>query len=126
MIRRFALASALLIAAGSAAPAMAGTATANLTVSSNVVNKCNISASPIDFGDYDPIVANSGPSEDLDGTGTVTVTCTSGAPVTITLGQGNNPGSGSTDASPMRRLNNGANYLSYGIYQNIQRTAVLG
>ncbi|MFM6025467.1 MAG: spore coat protein U domain-containing protein, partial [Dolichospermum sp.] len=94
MIRRFALASAILIAFGSAAPAMASTATSDLTVSSNVANNCTISTSPIDFGAYDPISANA--SIDLDGTGTVTVTCTSGASATITLGQGNYPGFGST------------------------------
>ncbi|MDB9521858.1 hypothetical protein PN480_07835 [Dolichospermum circinale CS-1225] len=58
MIRRFALASAIFIAVGSAAPAMADTATSNLTVSSNVANNCTISTGLISFGAYDPIGAN--------------------------------------------------------------------
>ncbi|MDB9308651.1 spore coat U domain-containing protein [Aphanizomenon sp. CS-733/32] len=118
MIRRFALASAILIAASSAvsvvsaAPAMAGTATSDLTVSSNVVNNCTISTSSINFGNYDPISDNA--SSDLIGTGSVTVTCTSGASATITLDAGANPANGSTNALPLRRLSNGTTgYLNY-------------
>lgn len=121
MIRRFVLASAILIAAGSAAPAMAGTATSNLTVSSNVPHSCTISTGPLNFDDYDPIT---GPN--ATGTGTVTVTCTSGTSATITLGQGSNPQAASTDAIPMRRLKLGTNYLSYGLYKDNIHTAIWG
>lgn len=125
MIRRFVLASAILIAAGSAAPAMAGTATSNLTVSSDVPNNCTISAGSISFGSYDPISANY--NTDASGTGTVTVTCTSGTSATIKLGQGSNADPASTDAIPMRRLKDaGTNRLSYGLYRDNIHTQIWG
>jgi spore coat protein U-like protein len=117
MIRRFALASAILIAAGSAAPAMAGTATSNLSVTATVPVSCTISADPIAFGNYDPIGSNA--TDPLTAAGSVTTTCTTGTSATITLGQGINANAGSTDAVPMRRLKDtGSNYLSYGLYQD--------
>lgn len=124
MMRRLALASALFVAVGSAAPSMAvaSTATSNLDISASVPANCTISTSPLSFGSYDPIGNNS----DLSGTGTVTTTCTSGASATITLGQGSNPGGGSTNASPSRRLADGANRLSYFLYQDNAGTTVWG
>ncbi|MDB9453449.1 spore coat U domain-containing protein [Dolichospermum circinale] len=124
MIRRFALASAIFIAVGSAAPAMAGTATSNLTVSSSVPNNCTISTASIDFGNYDPVDANT--STSATATGTVTVTCTSGASANIKLSQGSNADPDSTDPIPMRRLANGSNYLSYGLYQDSNLTTLWG
>lgn len=125
MIRRFALASAILIAAASATPAMAATATSNLSVSSNVTASCTISTNDISYGNYDPISTNA--STDVIGTGTINYTCTAGTTGTITLGQGSNSGPGSTDASPLRRLKDSdTNYLSYQLYQDTQRTDVWG
>jgi spore coat protein U-like protein len=125
MIRRFVLASAILIAAGSAAPAMAGTATSNLTVSSTVPNNCTISTAAIDFASYDPISANK--NTNATGTGTVTVTCTSGASATIKLGQGSNAEAASSDAAPLRRLKDaGTNHLSYGLYKDNIHTQIWG
>ncbi|MDB9490496.1 spore coat U domain-containing protein [Dolichospermum circinale CS-534/05] len=127
MIRRFALASAIFIAVGSAAPAMAGTATDDLTVSSYVVNNCAIFVDDIGFGAYDPIVANGNSNSSLNATGSVTTICTSGASATITLGQGSNGGTGSTNAFPLRRLNDGGNnYLNYYLYQNQVMSTVWG
>ncbi|MDH6077997.1 spore coat U domain-containing protein [Chrysosporum ovalisporum FSS-45] len=119
MIRRFALASAIFIAAGSAAPAMAGTATSNVQVTATVPVSCTISANTIAFGNYDPIGTNA--TAPLEGTGTLTTTCTNGSAVVVTLGQGNNPEASSTDAGPQRRLGNGISgddndFLSYKIF----------
>ena len=116
MIRRFALASAILIAAGSAAPltAVAATDTSNLTISSSVSNNCIISTTALSFGAYDPIVANA--TDPLAGTGTVSTTCTTGANATITLGQGQNAAGDSTDTLPLRQLAAGANRLGYNLY----------
>ncbi|WP_414521126.1 spore coat U domain-containing protein [Umezakia ovalisporum] len=117
MIRRFALASAILIAAGSAAPAMAGTSSADLNVIATVPTNCTISTNSLGFGNYDPIGTNATTS--LTAAGSVTTTCTTGTSATITLGQGINANAGSTDAVPMRRLKDtGSNYLSYGLYQD--------
>ncbi|MEH1872450.1 Csu type fimbrial protein [Nostoc sp.] len=121
MLRRFALASVLLIAS-SAAPAMAGTATSNLGVSALVTANCTISTTPVAFGNYDPIGANA--STDLNGTGSVATTCTNGSSVVITLGQGSNADTGSTDAVPLRRAMSGSNYLSYSLYSDSARTTV--
>lgn len=125
MIRRFALASAILIAAASATPAMAASQQSNLNVSSTVPASCTISTTAIDYGNYNPIGANA--STDVTGSGTITYTCTSGTAATITLSQGVNSGSGSSDASPVRRLrDSGSNYLGYQLYQNTERTTVWG
>jgi spore coat protein U-like protein len=113
MIRRFALASAILIAAASATPAMAGTATSNLDISATVPESCTITAEPIAFGDYDPIVDHA--EEPLTATGTLNVKCTSGTIANILLGQGTNASSSSSDSSPDRRLKNGGAYLNYSI-----------
>lgn len=116
------------MAAGSAlllsAPASAATDTSNMTVSATVSANCDISAGPLAFGTYDPVITNA--SANLDGTATLTVTCTSGAAANISLGQGSNAAVGSTDAAPSRRMLSGASYLSYALYQDSARTTVWG
>jgi spore coat protein U-like protein len=108
-----------------AVPALAGTATSNLSVTASVSANCTISTSPVAFGAYDPVSANAATA--LDGTGTVTVTCTSVSSATITLGQGSNANTSSTDTVPLRRMTDGsANFLSYFLYQNAGRTTVWG
>ncbi|KZL51280.1 hypothetical protein A2T98_02985 [Nodularia spumigena CENA596] len=115
MIRRFALASAILIAAASATPAMAGTATSNLDVSATVSASCTISTNPLAFGNYDPIGTNA--TTALDVTGSLTTTCGNGSSSIVTLSQGSNADVTSTDADPRRRLSNGNNnFLSYEIF----------
>lgn len=124
MMRRFALASAILIAAGSACPAMAGSATSNINVSSNVPANCIISTGSLSFGAYDPIVANV--SNPVDATATITTTCTGGATATITIGQGNNAATNSTDESPKRRLIFSTSTLNYYLYQDSERNTPWG
>lgn len=106
--------------------AQATDANADLGVSANVSANCIISATPVAFGAYDPVVTNA--SSALNGAGKVTVTCTNGSDGTIKLGQGANSDTGSSDAAPLRRLvdGGGTNYLSYGLYTNIGRTLVWG
>jgi spore coat protein U-like protein len=108
---------ALLVMAA-AGGASAATATANLAVSATVTNNCTISTAPLAFGSYDPVAANA--ASNLDGTGTVIVACTKGTAATIGLGLGSNA-SGST-----RRLTDGANYLTYELYQDAPRATVWG
>ena len=59
---------------GIAAPALAQTASTNLTVSATVAKNCSITTTAVAFGSYDPVVANA--ATPLAGTGTVVVTCT--------------------------------------------------
>ncbi|BAY20616.1 hypothetical protein NIES2100_03580 [Calothrix sp. NIES-2100] len=131
MVRRFTLASALLVTgsvfASVAIPmtAMAGSATSNLGVSASVTANCTISTSALTFGAYDPVSANA--SSALTGTGSVTTACTSGASATITLGQGSNADTGSTDAAPLRMMSDGGgNNLSYGLYTDAGHSTAWG
>ncbi len=127
MIRRFALASAILIAAASATPAMADTVAATLDISASVPPKCVFGTNTnITFGDYDPIVTNATSGTDLTDSGEIKYTCTVGVSPYITLNQGNYADTGSSEGSPLRRLKDGSNFLSYNIYTNVERTTVWG
>lgn len=109
----------------SAGTATAATDTADLVVTATVTANCTISSTGLAFGAYDPVSTNA--AANLDGTGTVSVTCTSGAAGVIALGQGANADTGSTDAVPLRRMNDGGtNHLSYFLYQDTGRTTVWG
>ncbi|MEH2374563.1 Csu type fimbrial protein [Nostoc sp.] len=125
MLRRFALASVLLIAS-SAAPAMAGTATDNLGVSGSVDANCTIVATPVAFAPYDPVTANA-TGIPLNATGKVATVCTTGASAVITLGQGINHGTGS-DAVPARQMigGTGTDNLSYSLFSDAGLTTVWG
>ncbi|MEH2161923.1 MAG: spore coat U domain-containing protein [Nostoc sp.] len=124
MLRRLALASVLLIASSSA-PAMAGTAGTNLTVSATVGATCSISTTALTFAIYSTTVPN-------DATASVITNCTSGlvgAKVTFGQGQYADTTGGSTDAAPIRRLSDGSttpNYLTYNLYSDAGRGIVWG
>ncbi|WP_223645828.1 fruiting body spore coat protein U [Corallococcus sp. EGB] len=108
--------------------AHAATATANLTVTATVGSTCTINSGSLNFGTYDPIVVNASTGVDLLGSGTLQVQCTLLGTADITLGQGSHPGTGSTDAAPVRRMLNtsSANYLNYSLYQDATRLVVWG
>ncbi len=103
---------------GLAAPALAQTASTNLSVTATVAKNCSITTAAVAFGSYDPIVANA--TTPLDGTGSVVVTCTKGAGTRIDLGLGANA-SGST-----RRMLGGTDNLTYELYSDTGRTTVWG
>ena len=128
MIRRFALASAILIAAASATPAMAGTATSNLQVSATVSASCALTTTALDFGNYDPTGANSSSGNHLEITGSLTTNCSSGTVATITLGHGSNGHPLSSDTSPLRMLKNAAGNqtLSYYLYSSLSPQTTWG
>jgi len=101
----------------------AGSATANLTVQATVDANCTISTTMVDFGSYDPIVANLTTDLQAPAGGKVTLLCTNGASATVMLGQGANPDTGSTAANPSRQLKHGASdYLSYTLYSDAYTT----
>jgi spore coat protein U-like protein len=86
-------------------PARAGTATANLTVTANVLGACTIDAAALAFGNYDP-------AADRDMSTDITVHCTQGSSYWIGLGDGGNFSGG-------RRMAGGvAEFLSYGLYRS--------
>jgi len=101
-------------------PAFAGTETSNLSVSATVDNSCSITTSPASFGGYNP-------NYNAVAQGTIQADCLTGSSATITLGQGANAASGSTDASPSRRLSNGSgSFLNYDLYQDSSATLIWG
>ena len=116
-IARVAL-TAVALVLGATAPALAQTATANLSVTATVTKNCSITTTPVAFGSYDPIVTNA--ASPLDGTGTVVVTCTKGAGTRIDLGLGSNA-TGST-----RRMLGGTDLLTYELYTDTGRSTVWG
>jgi spore coat protein U-like protein len=116
-IARVAVAAGALVL-GATAPALAQTATANLSVTATVTKNCSITTTPVAFGSYDPIVANA--ASPLDGTGSVVVTCTKGAGTRIDLGLGSNA-TGST-----RRMLGGTDLLTYELYTDTGRSTVWG
>lgn len=123
MMRRLALASALFVAVGSAAPSMAVAQmdSSNLEISASVTNNCTISATSLDFGTYNPAASK-------NVTGTVKTNCTLAANAVITLDQGYYRATNSSDTAPLRRLKNvgSDNYLSYTLYQNSGKTTIWG
>jgi spore coat protein U-like protein len=95
-------AAALVSTAGIAAP------TAPFQVSAKVIANCSVTATDLNFGNYDPLVANK--TADLPATSTISVTCTKNSPnVTVGLDRGVNASSG------QRRLGNAGEFLNYSI-----------
>ncbi len=114
-----------LVLGGMSGTQAASPQTANLTVQATVDANCTITTTAVDFGSYDPIVANL--SADLNGQGTVTVLCTTGAATKVTLGQGLNADTGSDDTVPLRRMKHStADFLTYTLYSDAGRTTVWG
>jgi spore coat protein U-like protein len=101
--------------------ALAATATSNMAVSATVSDNCTISAGALAFGAYDTVSGTA-----VDGTANVTVACTLDSVSTITLGQGANADAGSTDAVPLRRMTDGTDFLTYGLFQEAGHVTLWG
>ena len=123
--RLLTVAGAVALVLGGMSGAQAGTQTDDLAVQATVDANCTIGTTAVDFGSYDPIVANL--TTDLPAQGKVSVLCTNGASATVTLGQGANADGTSTDAAPVRRLKHGtADFLSYSLYSDVGLTTAWG
>lgn len=97
--------------------ARASTVTSSLGVSATVNPGCSISTSAVAFGTYAPLSTHA--TNAATANGTVTVQCTLGTVAVVTLGQGTNASAGSSDASPLRRLSDGAShYLTYALFSD--------
>jgi spore coat protein U-like protein len=116
--RSGAVVAALLLATTNA---MAGSASTSMAVSATVAGNCTISATALNFGSYDPVVANA--TAPLEGTGSLVITCTKGATATVGLSAGQN---GSQASGTTRAMTSGGSYLSYELYQDSGRAAVWG
>ncbi len=81
------------------------------TVTATIVGECNVSTAPLDFGSYDPVVANA--STALNTTSVVNVYCTTGTFATVALDQG----LWSAGANRRMRAASG-DMLTYGLYKD--------
>ena len=102
----------------SAAPALCGTFTtgaATVSVNTTINSNCTISATPITFGSYDPIGANSASGIALTAPGTISLTCLKGSSPTIALGQGNN--FSGTPATRHLKDGSSGDFLGYELFQ---------
>ena len=85
----------------------------------SVSQQCTISNATLNFGAYDPVVANA--ATNLDAQTNISVACTKGSTgVWVGLGLGSNA-SGS-----VRRMASAGNLLTYELYSNAGRTTVWG
>jgi spore coat protein U-like protein len=110
MMRRLLLTAATL-GLVVAAPARAATNTGTLAVSANVVTSCEITASALNFNNYD--------GAQNDSTATITVNCnTASVPYTVTLGAGGS-WTGTT-----RQMANGVERLDYALYTDAGRVTL--
>ena len=76
----------LLYAAGLSLPVYAVTSASDMAVTANVNASCTMSVTSLDFGTYDPIVANA--TQDLTASATVSTNCTLGAFASVKMGNG--------------------------------------
>lgn len=111
-LRTIAAAAALSFGA---APALAGQATATLSVTATVGDSCSVGLSPVAFGRVEPGAATAA-------TGNLVVACTSGTAWTATADRGSGAGASVAD----RRLSSGESQLSYALYADSARTALWG
>jgi spore coat protein U-like protein len=115
------LAVILLMSSG----ALATDVSSDLALSATISASCRVNSGALNFNTYDPTGIHA--TAPLDRSGTFRLTCTNGTPATVKLGQGNNPGDGSTDAAPLRRMEGDVGiYLRYDVYQDAGRTTAWG
>ena len=103
----------------------AGPQTATVTIHATVAPTCSISATSLEFNNYDPTSTT-----DKTGTGTVTLTCVKGSQPTISLTAGLNPN------GAQRRMINAvtSDFLNYDLFKptaanpaiDLPNTACLG
>jgi len=108
---------AILVAAMGVAfanSALADTKTTTFNVTATVLSSCSVSATDLEFGDYDPTAAGN-----LESTSTITATCTKGTTYAIALGQGQN-------TSRQMKLSSGPDLLDYELYQPGGYTTIWG
>ena len=94
----------------------AGTATNTFTVQAVINAACNVSATNLNFGAYNPSSASA-----LNGTSAVSVYCTGGTPYTASLNVGTGGGTFAT-----RTLLNGSNTLNYNLYRDSSYSQIWG
>jgi spore coat protein U-like protein len=109
--------SAAMICAAAPGMALAGMATAQLGVSTTVIDICNVEAADLSFGNYSANAASP-----VNANTSLSVTCTTALAYTVSLD------GGTTTGQPgARAMSDGASHnLYYGLYTNSARTTALG
>ena len=108
---------AMFFGALAAAPGRAATSTTLFTVNANVLVVCSVTATNIEFGDYD---ATSGTANDT--TSTISALCTNGQPYTVSLDAGTSSGA----AVNARAMTNASHLLDYALYTDSAHTTIWG
>lgn len=112
-----AIPSALFISVIMVTDAQADTTSTNFLVTATVLTSCSVTATPLVFGNYDPIAGTT-----LNAANTIVVNCTTGTAYNVGLDAGT--GSGATVTT--RKMTSGVNTLNYTLYQDFARTNVWG
>ncbi|MCA8885841.1 MAG: spore coat protein U domain-containing protein [Hyphomonadaceae bacterium] len=117
-ISRF-FAAIFLAAAMSPCVAHAGSDTDSFEVTATVLASCDIVATDLAFGNYDPVSVSP-----LDAETTLSVTCTNGTPYYVGMSLGD--GAGASMATRRMTKSGGAQTLDYVLYQDTQRSVLWG
>jgi spore coat protein U-like protein len=115
------LALASVLAVGSSVlgfNSYAAVATSSLSVTTQVVGSCSITATPLAFGSIN-VLSNA----NIDRTSTLNATCTNGTPYVIGLNAGLN---GTVIARKMKRISGGTQTIQYILYSDSARTTNWG
>lgn len=97
----------------------AGSDTDTFEVTATVLASCDIVATDLAFGNYDPVAASP-----LDAETTLSVTCTNGTAYYVGMSLGD--GSGASMATRRMTKSGGSQTLDYILYQDTQRTVLWG
>lgn len=111
-----------LIAAAALTPCAAyaaGSDTDSFEVTATVVASCEVTASDLAFGAYDPVAASH-----LDADTSLSVTCTNGTPYHVGLSLGD--GAGASMATRRMTKSGASATLNYVLYQDDQRSVLWG
>jgi spore coat protein U-like protein len=112
---RYVAGAAVLLAAGAVADATT-TATSTFTVQAVINAACNVSATTLNFGVYNPASVTA-----LNGTSTISVYCTGSSPYTTALNVGSGGGTFAT-----RTLLSGSDTLNFNLYRDAAYSQVWG
>ena len=120
---KLAIVSAMLV--GSAGFSTAGYASqTTMVVTTSVAMACTVGAAALTFAPYDPTS-----SSDLESSAEITSNCTYGGSAKITINEGGAKHGDSSDAIPKRQManqNGNSSRLGYFLYQDSNRSVVLG
>jgi spore coat protein U-like protein len=118
MLRSF-LALSFATALAPCAAFAAGSDADSFEVTATMLASCEVSASDLAFGNYDPVTASH-----LDADTSLSVTCTNGTPYHVGLSLGD--GAGASMAERRMTKSGDTETLSYVLYQDDQRSVLWG